>query len=100
MRYVFRPTAVDAAGLLTLPWERPLTEWEPDLLLEIPQRGISRHVVRFVAEGEHVYALKEISERLARHEYATLTEFEAEGLPTVTVLGVCVDRPTVRTRSW
>ncbi|WP_344651769.1 DUF4032 domain-containing protein [Cryptosporangium japonicum] len=93
MRYVFRPTAVDAAGLLTLPWERPLTEWDPDLLLEIPQRGISRHVVRFVAEGEQVYALKEISERLARHEYASLTGFEEEGLPTVTVVGVCVDRP-------
>ncbi|MFG1924926.1 DUF4032 domain-containing protein [Cryptosporangium sp. NPDC048952] len=93
MRYLFRPTAVEAAELLTLPWDRPLTEWDPELLLEIPQRGISRHVVRFVAEGGRVYALKEISERLARHEYALLTEFEGEGLPAVSVLGVCVDRP-------
>jgi hypothetical protein len=62
-------------------------------LLEVPQRGISRHVVRFVATGGHVFALKEISERLARHEYALLGEFQEEGLPTVAVLGICVDRP-------
>ncbi|GAA3398182.1 DUF4032 domain-containing protein [Cryptosporangium minutisporangium] len=93
MRYVFRPTAADAAGLLALPWEQPLAEWAPELLLDVPQRGISRHVVRFVAEADGVYALKEINERLARHEYALLTAFEQEGLPTVSALGVCVDRP-------
>jgi hypothetical protein len=59
----------------------------------VPQRGISRHVVRFVATGGHVFALKEIAERLARHEYRLLGEFEEEGLPTVSVLGICVDRP-------
>jgi hypothetical protein len=59
----------------------------------VPQRGISRHVVRFVTSDGTVYALKEIDERLARHEYALLTEFEEEGLPTVSVLGICVDRP-------
>jgi hypothetical protein len=93
MRFLFRPPAAEATGLLSLPWDRPLAEWEPELLLEVPQRGISRHVVRFVATGGHVFALKEINERLARHEYALLTEFEEEGLPTVSVLGICVDRP-------
>jgi hypothetical protein len=93
MRFLFRPPADEAAELLSLPWDRPLEEWDPDLLLEVPQRGISRHEVRFVATGGHVFALKEISERLARHEYALLTEFEQEGLPTVSVLGICVDRP-------
>ncbi|TKJ18181.1 DUF4032 domain-containing protein [Blastococcus sp. CCUG 61487] len=93
MRYLFRPPATEAAGLLSLPWHQPLEEWDPDLLLDVPQRGISRHVVRFVATEGRVYALKEISERLARHEYALLTEFEAEGLPAVHVLGICVDRP-------
>jgi hypothetical protein len=93
MRYLFRPPATEAAGLLSLPWDQPLEEWDPALLLDVPQRGISRHVVRFVACGGHVYALKEISERLARHEYALLAEFEEEGLPAVTVLGICVDRP-------
>jgi hypothetical protein len=93
MRFLFRPPAAEATGLLRLPWDRPLAEWEPELLLEVPQRGISRHVVRFVATGGHVFALKEISERLARHEYALLGEFQEEGLPTVSALGICVDRP-------
>jgi hypothetical protein len=50
-------------------------------------------VVRFTVSGGRVYALKEIAEPLARHEYALLAEFEAEGLPSVSVLGICVDRP-------
>src|SRR3954463_15188848 len=93
MRYLFRPPAAEAAGLLSLPWDQPLEEWDPELLLEVPQRGISRHVVRFTASEGRVYALKEIAEPLARHEYALLAEFEGEGLPTVSVLGICVDRP-------
>jgi hypothetical protein len=93
MRYLFRPPAAEAAGLLTLPWHQPLAEWDDSLLLEVPQRGISRHVVRFVASEGRVFALKEIAEPLARHEYALLSEFEQEGLPSVSVLGLCVDRP-------
>ena len=93
MRFLFRPPAAEATGLLSLPWGEPLAEWDPELLLEVPQRGISRHVVRFVASGGQVFALKEINERLARHEYRLLAEFEGEGLPTVSVLGICVDRP-------
>ena len=93
MRYLFRPPATDGAGLLTLPWHVPLEEWDPELLLEVPQRGISRHVVRFVAQDGRVYALKEIAESLARHEYAVLGELEGEGMPSVSVLGLCVDRP-------
>ncbi|MGY1814709.1 DUF4032 domain-containing protein [Blastococcus sp. SYSU D00820] len=93
MRYLFRPPASDGAGLLALPWHQPLEEWDQSLLLDVPQRGISRHVVRFVASAGRVYALKEIAEPLARHEYALLGQFEEEGLPAVSVLGICVDRP-------
>jgi Domain of unknown function (DUF4032)/Lipopolysaccharide kinase (Kdo/WaaP) family len=93
MRYLFRPPATEAAGLLSLPWNEPLADWDPDLLLEVPQRGISRHTVRFTACEGRVYALKEIAEPLARHEYDLLGAFEAEGLPAVSVLGICVDRP-------
>jgi hypothetical protein len=93
MRFLFRPPADEAAGLLTLPCHLPLEEWDDEHLLEVPQRGISRHVVRFATSDSTVYALKEIDERLARHEYSLLTEFEEEGLPTVSVLGICVDRP-------
>ncbi len=93
MRFLFRPPADEAAGLLMLPWNQPLEDWQDEHLLEVPQRGISRHVVRFATSDSKVYALKEIDERLARHEYAMLTDFEAEGLPTVSVIGICVDRP-------
>jgi hypothetical protein len=48
MRFVFTPPADHAAGLLTLPWSQPLAEWRDERLVEIRQRGISRHVVRFV----------------------------------------------------
>jgi tRNA A-37 threonylcarbamoyl transferase component Bud32 len=93
VRFIFRPPASQAAGLLSLPWHEPLERWEDDRLLEVAHRGISRHVVRFVAEDEHVYALKEIDERLARREYRLLGELEAMGMPAVSVLGICVERP-------
>ncbi|MEI4281239.1 DUF4032 domain-containing protein [Klenkia terrae] len=93
MRYLFRPPADEAASLLALPWEQPLAEWDEALLLSVPQRGISRHVVRFVAAEGSVFALKEIAEPLARKEYALLGEFVAEGLPSVSALGICVERP-------
>jgi hypothetical protein len=93
VRFVLRPSAADVAGLLALPWDRPLGTWPDAVLTDVGRRGISRHVVRFVEDGGTVYALKEIVEPLARKEYALLTDFAAQGLPTVDVLGICVDRP-------
>jgi hypothetical protein len=93
MRFVFRPPAAGAADLLALPWDRPLEEWPDDAVVTVPQRGISRHVVRFVASGGTLYALKELDERLARREYRLLNEFADEGLPAVEALGICVERP-------
>ena len=85
MRFVFSPPAEAAAGLLTLPWDRPLEEWDDERLQEIPQRGLSRHVVRFVAEDGEVFALKEIPERLARREYQLLRRLNADEIPAVSV---------------
>jgi hypothetical protein len=93
VRFVFSPPADRAAGLLDLPWHEPLEEWQEDRLTEIPQRGISRHVVRFIAENGEVFALKEIPERLARREYSILRRIGQMGIPAVEVLGVVVDRP-------
>jgi hypothetical protein len=95
MRFIFRPPAAHAAGLLSLPWDTPLEEWVDDHLLEMAHRGISRHVVRFVEVDGLVYALKEINERLARREYRLLGQLEAMGMPAVSVLGICVERPPV-----
>lgn len=93
MRFVFSPPAEAAAGLLTLPWQQPLEDWDDERLQEIPQRGLSRHVVRFVAEEGEVFALKEIPERLARREYSLLRRLNAEGIPAVSVLGIAIERP-------
>ena len=93
MRFVFTPPAEAAAGLLTLPWDRPLAEWIDDRMVEIRQRGLSRHVVRFVVEAGEVFAIKEIDERLARREHHLLRRLEQLGIPAVEVLGVVADRP-------
>ena len=92
MRVLFSPPAEATAGLLTLPWREPLSEWTDDRLVDVPQRGLSRHVVRFVAEAGEVFVLKEIHERLARKEYQLLRQLGKLGVPAVDVLGVVVDR--------
>src|SRR4051794_1637742 len=93
MHFVFSPPADAAAGLLTLPWELALEEWDDERLTDVPQRGLSRHVVRFVAEAGEVFALKEISERLARREYSLLRRLNELAIPAVAVLGGVVERP-------
>jgi hypothetical protein len=92
VRFVFTPPAEETAGLLTLPFEQPLEEWVDERLIEVSQRGISRHVVRFVAEGGELYALKSISERLARREYQLLRGLAEQNIPAVEVVGIAVDR--------
>ena len=92
MRFVFSPPAAEAAGLLTLPFDEPLEEWQDERLIEISQAGLSRHVVRFVADGGVLYALKSISERLARREYRVLRALAELNVPAVEVVGIVVDR--------
>ena len=57
-------------------------------------------MVRFVAEGGEVFAIKEIDERLARREYRLLRRLDELGIPAVEVLGVVVDRPGTSTPRW
>jgi Domain of unknown function (DUF4032)/Lipopolysaccharide kinase (Kdo/WaaP) family len=92
MRFVFSPPASEAAGLLTLPWDQPLENWHDKRLVEIRQRGLSRHVVRFVADGGELYALKSLREDLARREYRMLRGLAAVAIPAVEVVGIVVDR--------
>jgi hypothetical protein len=92
MRFVFSPPADQAAGLLSLPWTAPLEDWRDERLVEIRQRGISRHVVRFVADDGKLFALKSLSERLARREYRLLRALAELNVPAVEVVGVVVGR--------
>src|ERR1700734_2351153 len=92
VRFVFSPPTEEAAGLLGLLWAEPLEEWQDPRLVEIRQRGISRHIVRFVADDGELYAVKAINENLARREYRLLRKLAELGVPAVHVVGVVVDR--------
>ena len=77
--------------LISLPWATPLEEWPEDNLVALP-RGISRHVVRFVRCGNDVFAVKEVLEHLARHEYRLLRDLTRLDVPSVEATGVVTDR--------
>jgi hypothetical protein len=79
------------ARLITLPWDVPLAEWPIDNLVALP-RGISRHVVRFVRVGTDVYAVKEVLEHLALHEYRLLRDLTRLDTPSVEAVGVVTAR--------
>nr|WP_218882053.1 DUF4032 domain-containing protein [Nesterenkonia xinjiangensis] len=68
--------------LLDLPWHLPLVEWPEHVIAALP-RGISRHIVRFAYLGGSVIAIKETSERAARHEYRMLRQLGRLGAPCV-----------------
>ncbi|HSF85548.1 MAG TPA: DUF4032 domain-containing protein [Acidimicrobiia bacterium] len=77
-------------AFLDLPWHEPLSAWEGGRLIEVPT-GVHRHVVRFVAYGEDIYAIKELPRRIARHEYRTLRALRQRVTPVATAVGL-VDR--------
>jgi hypothetical protein len=79
------PTFID------LPWERPLETWESERMVS-PVAGIHRHVVRFVAYGPDVYAVKELPGNLAEREYRLLRELDARAVPVVEAVGVASGR--------
>jgi tRNA A-37 threonylcarbamoyl transferase component Bud32 len=81
----------EQAALLDLPWALPLEDWPEERLVDI-ERGIGRHVVRFVELNGAYFALKELPPRIAAREYRLLTELEDKGVPSVEVVGVADDR--------
>jgi hypothetical protein len=76
---------------LDLPWSQPLASWDHPRLVDMA-RGVSRHVVRFVAYDDRVYALKETTAELARREFRVLREMAQLHLPVVEAVGVVTDR--------
>jgi hypothetical protein len=67
----------DNPDFLDLPWEIPVEKWASDRLVTMPT-GVHRHPVVFTAYDEGIYAIKEMSRRLALSEYRVLrrlTEF-------------------------
>jgi len=76
---------------LDLPWPEPLEEWQSERIVQV-QRGIGRHVVRFVDYDGALYALKELPPRLAQKEYRLLRGLADVGLPAVDPVGVVSQR--------
>ncbi len=77
--------------LLDLPWGTALADWDHPRLVRMAA-GVSRHVVRFVSEGDRVYALKETAQPDAEREYAMLRLLAAENLPVVEAVGLVTGR--------
>jgi hypothetical protein len=77
--------------LLDLPWATPLEAWEHPRLVRMA-KGPSRHVVRFVSDGDRVYALKETTPGEAQHEYGMLRLLASENLPVVEAVGLITGR--------
>ncbi len=80
--------------LLDLPWSVPLAEWDHPRLVRMA-KGASRHVVRFVGDGDRVYALKETTPADAAREYAMLRLLAEENLPVVEAVGLVTGRQAV-----
>ena len=66
-----------SAGLLALPWDRPLSEWNvPDVPLRDIAVGPSRHLVKFVEADDVLWAVKDMPARIAAKEYDVLRRLE------------------------
>jgi hypothetical protein len=76
-----------ASHLLSLPWELPLADWHDKRFREMPV-GPSRHLVRFLAANDHMFALKEEPLQTAQREFAALRHLEDVGLPAVSAVGL------------
>jgi hypothetical protein len=77
--------------LLDLPWSTALEQWPEDTIAALP-KGISRHIVRFVHLGEHIVAVKETTEELARREYDLLRTLEKLDVPSVEPVAIVSGR--------
>ncbi|HVF33304.1 MAG TPA: DUF4032 domain-containing protein [Acidimicrobiales bacterium] len=92
MRLQFVPGR-EPPALLDLPWDEPLDAWRDERLVRMAH-GLSRHVVRFVREGDRVYACKELPDLDAVHEYRMLRMLAEHRQPAVEAVGVVTSRPT------
>lgn len=91
MRLHLATSSETQPDFLALPFDTPLEIWSDDLVVDIPT-GVHRHVVRFVASDERLFALKELPHKLAHHEWEVLRHLGEEGVPAVEAVGVMDQR--------
>ena len=77
--------------VLTLPFDRPLAEWQDERIVYVP-RGISRHIVRFVDVGGEVFAVKEATDRFVLREHQLLRSLAEHSVPVVDAYGTVIER--------
>lgn len=76
-------------GLLALPWDLPLSQWNvPDVPLRDIAVGPSRHLVKFVEADDALWAVKDMPARIAVKEYEVLRKLEDMDLPAVRPAGL------------
>ena len=92
MRITLAPAAITSVDLLSLPWTEPLLEWRSERLVTPRHEGLHRHVVRFIEDGPHILAVKELPAALATREYRVLLHVAELGIACVPVQGVVTDR--------
>lgn len=80
----------DHPDFLDLPWDEPINHWEHHRLVDMPA-GLHRHPVVFVAYDEGVYAIKELTRRVANDEYSVLRALQEVTQRTAKPAGL-VDR--------
>lgn len=85
--------SLNPVDALALPWDIALDQWPDEKIVALP-RGISRHIVRFIEISGKIYAVKELAERVALHEYELLRELRERGLPCVKPVAVITGRST------
>ncbi|MGL5824870.1 MAG: DUF4032 domain-containing protein [Nocardioides sp.] len=78
-------------AIVGLPWHQRLEKWGDKYVVPLP-RGLSRHVVRIIALGDKVYAVKETQEEMAVREYRLLRDLHRLGLPAVMPQAVVAGR--------
>lgn len=76
---------------LGLPWDLPLESWPAAHFVDVA-RGISRNIVRFTQFRGRIYAIKEIAEHLARHEFQFLRKMQELNAPSVRPVALVTQR--------
>jgi hypothetical protein len=74
-------------SFLDLPWHLSLARWPSELLVEL-ERGIGRHVVRFIEADGSYYALKELPPEIGEREHRLLRRLESDDLPAVEAVAI------------
>jgi hypothetical protein len=90
--YRLRGRVLDSK-FLGFPWGEELENWRIESLVEL-ERGIGRHVVRFVEVAGAYYALKELPDEIASREYRLLGHLEGTSVPAVQPIAIVRERRT------